>query len=84
MVDALVLGTSFLGSESSSLSSGTNIMKKEYHNIRFCDESRTIMYDIHYTKPGYKYARCQNQRTGVMSKKEYFKCKLKGEFDGNV
>jgi len=54
-------------------------MNKEYHNIRFCDDSRTIMYDIHYTNPGYKYARCQNQRTTQLTPKEYFKRKLKGK-----
>ena len=54
-------------------------MKKEYKNIRFCDESRTIMYDIHYRKPNCVTARCVNQRTAQLTPREYFKRKLQGK-----
>jgi hypothetical protein len=53
-------------------------MKKTYHNIRFCDDSRTIMYDIHYHKPYYVIARVTNQRTARLTPREYFKRKLMG------
>lgn len=54
-------------------------MNKEYLNIRFCDDTRTIMYDIYWTKPGYSHARCLNQRTTKLTPKEYFKRKLEGK-----
>lgn len=54
-------------------------MKKEYNNFRFCDDSRTIMYDIIYRKPYYVSARVTNQRTPQLTHKEYFKRKLMGK-----
>ena len=54
-------------------------MNREERNFRFCDDTRTIMYDVHFTKPGYKHARCTNQRTPQLTPKEYFKRKLKGK-----
>ena len=85
LVDMLDLESSAERRGGSTPSTGTKFkmtrIKKEYYNIRFCDASRTIMYDILYKKPYYVTARVTNQRTSMMSKREYFKCKLRGSFD---
>lgn len=54
-------------------------IEKEYHNFRFCDDSRTILYDILYRKPHYIWDRITNQRTPQLTHKEYFKRKLMGK-----
>ncbi len=56
-----------------------NVITKKYSNIRYCDRTRTIMYDVTFQKPNYVEARCTNQRTTVLSHKEYFKRKLSGK-----
>lgn len=49
-------------------------------NFNFNDRNKTISYDLYLAERKAP----MRQNTAYLSTKEYFICKLKGEYDGNV